>query len=552
MQHQPEDRTEEAAPFDPDLPGNLEIDPEDLRPRPIVLPERRRVLMVVAILLLLVGLVLLPPLISANRFRRRIAQSVSESLGRPVHIDSVALTLLPMPGFTLENFVVSEDPAFGSEPVIQARSVRVALRVPSLWRRRVEFSRISLDEPSVNLVHRADGRWNIESILLSAARIDAAPTAQTRASNAPRFPYIEASGARINVKMGLEKMPLALTEADLALWLPEPNQWRLRLEGHPTRTDNSPTDTGTVRIQGTLGKAASIADVPVDLAADWRDAPLGGVSFVLLGRDAGFRGALALRTSVKGTLGRNAVEAHADITDLRRADFVPARTLEAHATCTARTDGLFHHLADIHCALPADSASGLLLEGELPDVTRPSGFSGTATLSKVRMGWLADALRMSSNRIAPDLAITGLLSGTLTCCAGGNAGWLSTQGTLSASAVRLQLGKSEPFVDDDPEATVAGGAILIHPFALDLGGPQPAQLSARIDPAGVSTHLTGAFSRERLLEFAHALPAFGDGLPEAVPQDATHLDLTSTRTWFTGQTWTPSAAPTPKPRPRKR
>src|ERR1700735_3221362 len=228
-------------------PSGMEIDPEDLRPRPWIVPEPKRVALVAAILLTLLLIAVLPPLISANRFRRRITQSVSASLGRPVHMRDVAFTMLPMPGFTLTDFEVEDDPAFGSEPVIQARTVRVTLPVWSLWRRRGEFSRISLDDPSVNLVHRADGQWNIESILLQAAKIEAAPTEQTGAGNAPRFPYIEATGARVNVKMGLEKMPLARTDADLALWLPQPSEWRLRLEGHPTRTDTAPTDTGTLR-----------------------------------------------------------------------------------------------------------------------------------------------------------------------------------------------------------------------------------------------------------------------------------------------------------------
>ncbi len=267
--------------------NQADFDPADFEPRPFTLPGRKRSLVVVGILAGVVSMAVLPPLINVNRFRRKIAGSISQSLGRPVHIDAVTLNVLPTPGFTLENFVVGEDPAFGWEPVIRANTVRARLRLGSLWRRRVEFSRISLTEPSVNLVRRADGRWNIESILLQTSRIAAAPTAQTAAGGAPRFPYIEATGARVNVKMGLEKMPLALTEAEFALWLPKPEQWRLRLEGHPSRTDTAPTDTGTVLVQGTLGKAGALADVPLELAAEWRAAPVGGGSKVLRGRAAG-------------------------------------------------------------------------------------------------------------------------------------------------------------------------------------------------------------------------------------------------------------------------
>src|SRR5580698_1356299 len=85
----------------------------------------RRLLYLAIVALAILLPVLLPPLVSLNRYQKRIAHSISASLGRPVHLDKVSLNLLPLPGFTLENFVVDEDSAFGSEPVIRANSVRV-------------------------------------------------------------------------------------------------------------------------------------------------------------------------------------------------------------------------------------------------------------------------------------------------------------------------------------------------------------------------------------------------------------------------------------------
>ena len=117
---------------------------------PTLSPRILRQLLYLAFAALVVLLlVLLPPLISVNRYQKRIANAISDSLGRPVHLDRVSLNLLPLPGFILENLVVDEDPAFGSEPVIRANSVRATLRFSSLWRRRVEFSTISFTDPSV-------------------------------------------------------------------------------------------------------------------------------------------------------------------------------------------------------------------------------------------------------------------------------------------------------------------------------------------------------------------------------------------------------------------
>ncbi len=234
--------------------------------------------------------------------------------------------------------------------------MRVTLRWRSLWRRRVEFSRITLDRPSVNLVHLPDGRWNLESILLQASRMPAAPTAQQGAGDAPRFPYIEATGARVNIKLGAEKMPISLTDAEFSLWLPEPQQWKLRLEAHPSRTDTAAADTGILRVEGTLGKAGTLEGVPVDLYADWPSLRWARSAPCVSGADAGFRGEMNLHASVLGTLGENTLETRLQLTGVHRADFVPAQTLDVGLACKAQASDLFHQLRGIRCAWPANAA----------------------------------------------------------------------------------------------------------------------------------------------------------------------------------------------------
>ena len=67
---------------------------------------RRRLLYVVLILLVVAALIFGPPLVNISRFQRRIATAIGNSLGRPVHLDRVSLTLFPLPGFTIANLVV--------------------------------------------------------------------------------------------------------------------------------------------------------------------------------------------------------------------------------------------------------------------------------------------------------------------------------------------------------------------------------------------------------------------------------------------------------------
>ena len=109
-----------------------------------------------------------------------------------------------------------------------------------------------------------------------------------------------------------------------------------------------------------------------DLAAEWRNAPLGGVSYVLVGRDAGFRGDMTLRASIKGTVGKNAVASRLEVTELRRADFVPRHMLEVNLSCNAQAGATFHELSKVRCGWPSEvlaskTAGGLSLQGEVPD-----------------------------------------------------------------------------------------------------------------------------------------------------------------------------------------
>jgi hypothetical protein len=529
-------------------------------------PRRRwlsgRLLFLYAVVLVLLMIALLPPLVNVNRFQRRIATSIGGSLGRPVHLDRVELSLLPLPGFTLENFVVSEDPAFGSEPIIRANSVRATLRLSSLWRKRVEFSKISFTEPSVNLVHLPNGKWNLESILAQASRIEAAPTAQAKAGAAPRFPYIEATGARLNLKQGMEKTPFSLTEAEFALWLPNPQEWRLRLEGRPSRTDSNVTDTGVVRVEGTLGHAASVSEVPVNLEGEWRGAPLGEASRFLMGSDAGLRGDLVFTAKVQGTVGNSQVQARLRLNDARRADFVPARPLTVDVECLGTATRQFHAFENLQCSWPPSGVKTLALTGEIPDVRRLDSAMVEVGTPGIPANTLLDWLHVASARVPENVSATGTLAGSMTYRPG--KGW---DGEMVLSDAGLANGKAASLLAGDValRAAVAPVAVLrVHhrrgqaptpasgfvlaPTLLELGAKEPAVLEGRIDRTGYSLHLTGMATTERLLDLGEAIPQFGDGLADALPMSRAagpfKVDMVANRNWGGVQVWTDASAGT--------
>ena len=137
--------------------------------------------------MLLTAVVVLPPLVSLRSFHRRIAESISQGIGRPVKMSSIKMRLLPRPGFEIEDFVVEEDPGFGAEPILHCADVNAYLRLSPLWRGRIEIARIGFDEPSVNLVRNKQGKWNFDTLLSQAAQVPKAPLANGMPGRCPDF-----------------------------------------------------------------------------------------------------------------------------------------------------------------------------------------------------------------------------------------------------------------------------------------------------------------------------------------------------------------------------
>ena len=305
---------------------------------------------VVAGIILVLALFLVRP--GAQRLRTRIVRSISLALGRQVDVGSVTLRLLPQPGFELENFVVHEDPAFGAEPVLQSSDVVALVRVSSLLRGRLEISRLSLTEPSLNLVRNAEGRWNLENLLERAAKTPVAPTSKTRSEVRPGFPYIEADHGRINFKSGPEKKPYSLTEANFALWQDSENAWGVRLKAQPMRTDFNLSDTGVARGGRFLGARRESSPNTLQFAVQWEGAQLGQVTKLTLGQDKGWRGAIGITASLTGTPEDLTVATDATVQDFHRYDIASDKALRLAAHCGGHYSSTDHVVSKIACRGP--------------------------------------------------------------------------------------------------------------------------------------------------------------------------------------------------------
>jgi hypothetical protein len=565
---------------------------------------RRRALYAAIALLVVVLLVVLPPYISISRYQRRVATAISESLGRPVHFSSIQMHVLPLPGLTIKYFVVSELPEYGAEPVMVSDTVEARLRISSLWRRRIEFSRISLEAPSINLVRRTDtGRWNVQGIVTQASQISTAPTAQRSAGDAPRFPYIEATDARLNIKNGDNKLPFSVKDAEFALWLPEPNEWHLRFSGKPVRTDTDVSDVGLLKVDATLGRATDLPAMPIDLEASWKATPLGEAAKLTAGHDLGWRGEVFATVSLKGTLGTAKLTSDLHLLALRRADFVPEHTAEVNAHCEATTAGLLRSLHDVRCAVPTDEETSifsameflrkapalidegkpdnaakpgvLLLRGDVPNTADWRTLNLQASLKGASANYALAWLRLFSKRIPRGVGLGGTVDltawkedtgqessrwgGTLVCACtlppppvakGSVAPVASAQPDNRWDLVMTYgaLGKHNV----TPDAAIAVNAY--RPRANET--TTPSATAERPASGGDTVSGQVSLSGYTLIYGSHAtaeqaaalLPPLGDGMPAADVSGGVEAQ----RAWGAAQTWTVAAAAKPEPRSRHR
>lgn len=469
--------------------------------------------------MLLVLAVVLPPLINIGRYHRRIAALISRSIGRPVHMSSVSLRLFPMPAVEMPNFVVEEEPGFGAEPVLRSDSVIAYLRLSSLWRGRLEIARIHFDDASVNLVRSPNGAWNFASILVQAAHSSTAPTGQRRPGPAPRFPYIEATNARINFKEGNEKKPFSFLNADLSVWLDNPEQWGVHFKAQPVRTDLDLdlADSGILRVDGTFRRAATLSEMPLALNARWTAAPLGQLSRLVLGRDIGWRGNLDFQAVIRGPAAAAHVKTVMKIASLHRAEFAPPRPLDLETLCEASYHKLSSSFEDIACASQAGGGT-LTLTGSVRHMRIAPETSLALEVHNVPASVVIAALQEVRDGFGGGVRAVGDLNGRFQYVSSVDDPPVLA-GEMAFDSLKLFPPDSgRPFIlapvrfsfENPPNSDLHNTkpsskrvftgppALLLEPVRLSLGGPVPLTIDGRFTLDGFAMHLSGAAALSRL------------------------------------------------------
>ena len=387
----------------------------------------RRIVFIAVSAFLVAGV--LAPWIDGSHWSAAIRKNLEQTLGRKVEFEKVHFTLFTGPGFSLENVTIGEDPRFGLEPFAFVPTMQVRLRPDKLLLGQIRLATLRLVEPSLNLVKRSDGTWNV----IELVRRLSAP----RRSPLHLFPVFEVEDGRVDFKFGNQKTTLYLLNAGVAVYPERSGLLTLRFSGSPARTDRAGHGFGHLRgqakwhIDATREEDALQADVNLD------PSNLGEMTTLVEGHDLGVHGTVSSSFRAVGPLQKLRMLGTVHFTDLHRWDLIPVNGEDWNIRYGGTADLVSHRLNIETWGKAAESApperTPVSLVLQVNDfLTRPV-WALTARMSQVPLTSVLPLGRRMGLNLPRDLTVAGNVDGEVTLNSGSGVQGSATLRDVSAT-----------------------------------------------------------------------------------------------------------------------
>ena len=360
------------------------------------------------IALIVLVLIAAPFLVNANDFRPTIQTQLSRALGRPITLGDISFSLLKG-SLVAKDISIADDPAFSTTPFLRADSLQIGVEVmPLILHRQLQITKLTIEKPSINLLHAANGRWNFSSMGSAASSVSQSPqqvsalpdlsvgelditdgSASVSSVPAERKPFVY-SAINLNVKQFsfLKSFPF-----DLSATLPASGSLNLAGSAGPLSQKNAADTPFQAKLHltafdpvasGVLDPNAGISmkvDLTSDLVSD-------GTSLISRGKVE----ADHLQLARTGAPAPNPVDIDYEVTDTLDANSGKISSISIHAgAVAARVTGTYQItpktlLLDLHLAapnLPIDQVEQLLptFGVKLPTGSKLAGGTLTANLA---------------------------------------------------------------------------------------------------------------------------------------------------------------------------
>jgi len=219
-----------------------------------------KIIGIVVVLLLLVAITL-PFLINVNSFRPKLESALTEALGREVKVGNLSLSILSG-SVSAEDLSIADDPAFGKDPFVRAKSLKVGVEVmPLIFSKTLHVTDITLDKPEIALLRDASGKWNFSSLGNKSAAAKPAPASGPSSTPDLSVSKLDVKDGRLSVNRANSSIkPHVYDDVDISV-----RDFSPKSQFPFTISANLPAG-GTAKLEGKAGpiNSADVSASPIE------------------------------------------------------------------------------------------------------------------------------------------------------------------------------------------------------------------------------------------------------------------------------------------------
>jgi AsmA protein len=238
----------------------------------------------IAVGLILLTALALPFLINANQFRPVLEERLTAALGRDVKIGDLTLSLFSG-GASASDVSVAEDPAFGKDPFLRAKSLAVGVELwPLIVSRQLNVTSLTIDQPEITLLQSPAGEWNFSSLggKAQASTDPASPAAASSSGTNPAalsVKLVRISKGRVSMNTlnggGSKAKPRTLQNVNIEV------RDFSAASSFPFSLAADVAGGGSIKLEGKAGpiRAANVIGTPFDASLTIQSLDLAGSGF---------------------------------------------------------------------------------------------------------------------------------------------------------------------------------------------------------------------------------------------------------------------------------
>lgn len=413
-----------------------------------------------ALIAVVVACGLVAPFIDAASFSGPVQREVENALGRKIQFSKVHLSFFPGPGFSLEDVSIAEDPRYGLEPFAWVPTLHASLRIDKLLFGHLRLSTLRLEEPSLNLVKRSDGTWNVVELVQRLST--------PRHTPLNLFPALEVSDGRIDFKFGPRKTTFYMLDSDFSVYPERSGKLFVQFSGSPARTDRAGNGFGHLR--GTAnwylnpsGPTANQLEANVTLDPS----NLSEVATLIQGQDIGVHGSIAGHARVAGPLDALRVAGDLRLGDVHRWDLLPSSGEGWRVEYSGALDWADQRL-NLHTVAGREGeATPVSLELTAANLLTHPGWMLLARLDGAPLDKLLPLGRRMGLSLPDTLQVQGAVQGAITYSNSTDTGNTGLGGTISISNATATMPNVPPLHTQIVSATIFADRIHFDPAVID-------------------------------------------------------------------------------------